>query len=135
MRTPSSRRSGSRSSTNWPTTSASTRSGWTSSATPDGHGPEHDRDRGRRRPVGAGRGTLPPPPGADNVGEGPAADTAARESRRSRQMPGSHAAEIVVDFLESSQDWPELVLVMAEDEAEPELDLPPLPPPRPPAAA
>ena len=50
-------------------------------------------------------------------------------------MPGSHAAEIVVDFLESSQDWPELVLVMAEDEAEPELDLPPLPPPRPPAAA
>jgi hypothetical protein len=44
-------------------------------------------------------------------------------------MPGSHAAEIVVDFLESSEDWPETVLT--EDEAEPELDLPPLPPPRP----
>jgi hypothetical protein len=48
-------------------------------------------------------------------------------------MPGSHAAEIVVDFLESSHDWPELVLVEGE-EAEPELDLPPLPPPRPSAA-
>jgi len=46
-------------------------------------------------------------------------------------MPGSHAAEIVEDFLESVEDWPERV----EDEAEPELDLPPLPPPRPPAAA
>jgi hypothetical protein len=44
-------------------------------------------------------------------------------------MPGSHAAEIVVDFLESSEDWPEIAL--ADDEAEPELDLPPLPPPRP----
>ncbi len=44
-------------------------------------------------------------------------------------MPGSHAAEIVVDFLESSEDWPEIAL--AEDESEPELDLPPLPPPRP----
>jgi hypothetical protein len=44
-------------------------------------------------------------------------------------MPGSHAAEIVVDFIES-EDWPAL----AEDEAEPELDLPPLPPPRPSAA-
>jgi hypothetical protein len=42
-------------------------------------------------------------------------------------MPGSHATEIVVDFLESIEDWPETV----EDEAEPELDLPPLPPPRP----
>ena len=47
-------------------------------------------------------------------------------------MPGSHAAEIVVDFLESSQDWPDFVVI--EDEAEPELDLPPLPPPRPAAA-
>jgi hypothetical protein len=46
-------------------------------------------------------------------------------------MPGSHAAEIVVDFLESSEDWPETVLTEDEDEAEPELDLPPLPPPRP----
>jgi hypothetical protein len=42
-------------------------------------------------------------------------------------MPGSHATEIVVDFLESTEDWPDIV----EDEAEPELDLPPLPPPRP----
>jgi hypothetical protein len=45
-------------------------------------------------------------------------------------MPGSHAAEIVVDFLEASEEWP----VLVEDEAEPELDLPPLPPPRPSAA-
>jgi hypothetical protein len=45
-------------------------------------------------------------------------------------MPGSHAADIVEDYLESSDDWPEV-----KDEAEPELDLPPLPPPRPPAAA
>jgi len=44
-------------------------------------------------------------------------------------MPGSHAAEIVVDFLET-EEWPEIVL----DEAEPDLDLPPLPPPRPSAA-
>jgi hypothetical protein len=43
-------------------------------------------------------------------------------------MPGTHAVEIVVDFLEDS---PALV---AEDESEPELDLPPLPPPRPTAA-
>jgi hypothetical protein len=45
-------------------------------------------------------------------------------------MPSSHAAEIVVDFIQSSEDWP----VLAEDESEPELDLPPLPPPRPSAA-
>jgi hypothetical protein len=42
-------------------------------------------------------------------------------------MPGSHAAEIVVDFLESSEDWPEIAL--GEDDPEPDLDLPPLPPP------
>jgi hypothetical protein len=49
-------------------------------------------------------------------------------------MPSSHAAEIVVDLLQSSDDWPDLVLI--EDEAEPELDLPPLPPPTPrPSAA
>jgi len=41
-------------------------------------------------------------------------------------MPASHASEIVEDFLESSEYWPEV-----EAEAEPELDLPPLPPPRP----
>jgi hypothetical protein len=45
-------------------------------------------------------------------------------------MPGSHAAEIVIDFLEAFDEWP----VLVEDEAEPELDLPPLPPPRPSAA-
>jgi hypothetical protein len=44
-------------------------------------------------------------------------------------MPGSHAAEIVVDFLET-EEW----VVLVEDEAEPDLDLPPLPPPRPSAA-
>ena len=44
-------------------------------------------------------------------------------------MLGSHAAEIVEDFLELSEDWPQV-----EAEAEPELDLPPLPPPRPPWA-
>jgi hypothetical protein len=44
-------------------------------------------------------------------------------------MP-SHAAEIVEDFLESLEEWP----LRLEDEAEPELDLPPLPPPRPEAA-
>jgi len=43
-------------------------------------------------------------------------------------MPGSYAEEIVVNFLESS-DWDDFVVI--EDEAEPELDLPPLPPPTP----
>jgi hypothetical protein len=46
-------------------------------------------------------------------------------------MPGSHAAEIVDDFLGSSEDWPEQLI---ERESEPDLDLPPLPPPRPSAA-
>ena len=41
-------------------------------------------------------------------------------------MPGSHAAEIVDDFLESD-DWADLV----DAEAEPDLDLPPLPQPTP----
>jgi hypothetical protein len=47
-------------------------------------------------------------------------------------MPSSHAAEIVVDFLEA-EAWADLV----DAEAEPDLDLPPLPPPtpEPPAAA
>jgi hypothetical protein len=44
-------------------------------------------------------------------------------------MPGSYAEEIVIDFLESSDDWADFVVT--EDEAEPELDLPPLPPPTP----
>jgi hypothetical protein len=42
-------------------------------------------------------------------------------------MPGSHATEIVIDFLGSNEEWAEIVT----DEAEPDLDLPPLPPPRP----
>jgi len=70
---------------------------------------------------------LPPPPGADNFGVDPAAELRL-ENRQGAAMLGSHAADIVEDFLESSEDWPEV-------EAEPELDLPPLPPPRPPAAA
>ena len=46
-------------------------------------------------------------------------------------MPGSHAEEIVGDYYESD-DWAES---LAEDaESEPDLDLPPLPPPRPEAA-
>jgi len=40
-------------------------------------------------------------------------------------MPGSRAEEIVVDFLES-EDWPEVDI-----DAEPDLDLPQLPPPAP----
>jgi hypothetical protein len=41
-------------------------------------------------------------------------------------MPGSYAEEIVVDYLQA-EDWADLL----EGEAEPDLDLPPLPPPRP----
>jgi hypothetical protein len=41
-------------------------------------------------------------------------------------MSGSHAAEII-ELFQSSEDWS----TSEEDEAEPELDLPPLPPPRP----
>jgi hypothetical protein len=41
-------------------------------------------------------------------------------------MPGSHAEEIVVDFLQS-EDWAEVIDI----EAEPDLDVPPLPPPAP----
>ena len=41
-------------------------------------------------------------------------------------MPGSHAEEIVVDYFEADE-WADLVDV----EAEPDLDLPPLPPPTP----
>jgi hypothetical protein len=40
-------------------------------------------------------------------------------------MPGSHAEDIVGDFFESD-DWGELV----DAEAEPDLELPPLPPSR-----
>jgi hypothetical protein len=41
-------------------------------------------------------------------------------------MPGSSADDIVGDFLES-EDW----ALLADDDAEPDLDLPPLPPPSP----
>jgi hypothetical protein len=46
-------------------------------------------------------------------------------------MPGSHAEEIVGDYFESD-DWAEKFV--DDSEAEPDLDLPPLPPPRPEAA-
>jgi hypothetical protein len=45
-------------------------------------------------------------------------------------MPGSHAEEIVVDYFEA-EDWADFV----EVEAEPDLDLPPLPQPTPQASA
>jgi hypothetical protein len=45
-------------------------------------------------------------------------------------MPSSHAVEIVVDFL-LSEEFPDQLI---DSEAEPDLDLPPLPPPRPNAA-
>jgi hypothetical protein len=44
-------------------------------------------------------------------------------------MPRSHAAEII-EFLQSSEGRP----LSIDVDAEPELDLPPLPPPRPDAA-
>jgi hypothetical protein len=46
-------------------------------------------------------------------------------------MPGSHADEIVGDYSDPD-DWTEQLLDDAEPE--PDLDLPPLPPPRPEAA-
>ena len=46
-------------------------------------------------------------------------------------MPGSHAEEIVGDYYESD-DWAESFAKDAE--SEPDLDLPPLPRPRPEAA-
>ncbi|HEX9349681.1 MAG TPA: hypothetical protein VF877_00240 [Gaiellaceae bacterium] len=46
-------------------------------------------------------------------------------------MPSSHAREIVIDFLQSWEEWPEQLI---DGEPEPDLDLPPLPPPRPSAA-
>jgi hypothetical protein len=47
-------------------------------------------------------------------------------------MPGSHAEEIVGDYFESD-DWGEQLV--DDSEAEPDLDLPPLPPPPHPEAA
>lgn len=42
-------------------------------------------------------------------------------------MPGSHAEDIVVDYFET-EDWG----AFDDDDAEPDLELPPLPPPTPP---
>jgi hypothetical protein len=57
--------------------------------------------------------------------------TAATTDDKGAVMPGSHADEIVGDYYESD-DWAQS---FAEDaESEPDLDLPPLPPPRPQAA-
>jgi hypothetical protein len=47
---------------------------------------------------------------------------------RGAVMPGSNAEEIVSDYFESD-DWAEQLL--EEGDAEPDLDLPPLTPPRP----
>jgi hypothetical protein len=44
-------------------------------------------------------------------------------------VAASHAEDIVVDYFEA-ESW----AVLEDAEAEPELDLPPLPPPRPAAA-
>jgi hypothetical protein len=41
-------------------------------------------------------------------------------------VPGSHAEDIVVDYFEADE-WDTLI----DAEAEPDLDLPPLPPPAP----
>jgi hypothetical protein len=45
-------------------------------------------------------------------------------------MPGSNAEDIVGDYFEE-EDWDALI----DAEVEPDLDLPPLPPPEPPSAA
>jgi hypothetical protein len=45
-------------------------------------------------------------------------------------MPGSNAEEIVTDFLQ----WEEWTEHIPDADAEPDLELPPLPPPRPEAA-
>jgi hypothetical protein len=45
-------------------------------------------------------------------------------------MPGSHAEEIVGDYFDPD-DWTEQLM---DTDVEPDLDLPPLPPPRPEAA-
>ena len=80
--------------------------------------------------VGPGRGILPSHSGADTFREvcgyhcGPNNDQGA-------VMPGSHADEIVGDYSDPD-DWTELLL--EETDAEPDLDLPPLPPPPPEAA-
>ena len=80
--------------------------------------------------VGPGRGILSSPPGADTFCEdcgchcGPNNDQGA-------VMTGSHAEEIVGDYSDPD-DWAEQLL--DDTESEPDLDLPPLPPPRPEAA-
>ena len=48
-------------------------------------------------------------------------------------MPSSHADDIVGDFFEAD-DWASLAKEDGDESEEPDLDLPPLPPPRPEAA-
>jgi hypothetical protein len=74
--------------------------------------------------VGPGRGILSSPTGADTFREdcgchcGP-------NNEQGAVMSGSHAEEIVGDYFDPD-DWTEQMM----DEAEPDLDLPPLPPPQ-----
>jgi len=80
--------------------------------------------------VGPGRGILPSPSGADTFREVCGCQLRP-ENDQGAVMPGSHADEIVGDYSDPD-DWTEQLLDDAEPE--PDLDLPPLPPPRPEAA-
>jgi len=80
--------------------------------------------------VGPGRGILPSPPGADTFYEDCGCHCGTNNDQGA-VMPGSHAEEIVGDYFDPD-DWAEQLL--EETEAESDLDVPPLPPPRPEAA-
>ncbi len=80
--------------------------------------------------VGPGRGILPSPPGADTFREDCGCHCGTNNDQGA-VMPGSHAEEIVGDYFDPDS-WAEQL--MEDTEAEPDLDLPPLPPPRPEAA-
>lgn len=68
---------------------------------------------------------------ADKMRGGPAAALRLDDNNEgAAKMPGLNAEEIVADYLQW-EEWPDQVI---EGEAEPVLDLPPLPPPRPEAA-
>jgi hypothetical protein len=73
---------------------------------------------------------LPFPPGADTFGKDLRQPLRLEENRQGAAMPGLTAEEIVGDYYESDE-WAEEFVKDAE--AEPDLDLPPLPP-RPEAA-
>jgi hypothetical protein len=73
---------------------------------------------------------LSSPPGADTFCED-CGGHCGSYNHKGAAMTGSHAEEIVGDYFESD-DWAEQLA--ADGEAEPDLDLPPLPPPRPEAA-